>query len=281
MASGRDFSHYQRTGRTETADQWQRRLKQIEADFPGILDQAAVWVLDDDEAFVRLARDLIAVGLAVPGRLGPRPRPAPADARREWERLTDAATRTPTAMAPESSQDPPESPVSGARTRSRHRCENCARAGHRARAYTADRTTVAGRLDDPMFLCRWCCRRVTATGILPSGAEVAAHAVTGRKVPIRASSVFLLGVTRDEAVAILTTGFTGHVTLHPNPPGGADVVLKVELPPDQELRRLLDLPTNRFTAGNERWLYAEGLTVTAAFINQHARKITPLDRPPA
>ena len=65
------------------------RLQQIADDWPSVHTDAHDWLADDDR-FVRLVRDIIAVSLQEPGRMGPRPAPTPDQARAEWARLVAA-----------------------------------------------------------------------------------------------------------------------------------------------------------------------------------------------
>lgn len=282
----RDLTDYERITPGPGRDQRRReRLHDVHDAFPSTIADAAEW-LADDHAFGRLARDLVIEGLTEPGAMGPRKNPVPADCRREWKRLCDAATadhEPEPVTAPEPSPTPPlepQPPRAPTRRRPTANCENCARAGHTARSQYVDPTTVNGRLEVAARLCGWCYKRVVSTGVLPSAEDVTAHA-RGRRLPrsSTATSVWYLTVTRDDAMRILTAGFTADVTLErtATPPADGEVTLKIELPPDGELRGLLGLPTSRFMAGNEQFVYGDGLAVTAALLNEHAVTVTPTD----
>jgi hypothetical protein len=90
-----DLSHYAQfpTGRRRGEQAWRDRLDQIHADFPSVDADAHSWL--DDEQFIPLMRDVIAVGLRDPHARGhPRP-PTPEEARVEWARLVTAVTGSP------------------------------------------------------------------------------------------------------------------------------------------------------------------------------------------
>lgn len=71
----------------------QEQVERAVALYPDILKVDAREWLRDEEVFIKVMRDIIRVSLMEPGRLGPRPNPAPEQARAEWDRIV-AASRT-------------------------------------------------------------------------------------------------------------------------------------------------------------------------------------------
>lgn len=218
------------------------RLEHIARDYPSVTADAHTWLANPD-SFTRLARDVITIGLAEPGRMGPRVNPDPDDARADWHRLTEAVrVHLPEPEPqPEPEPAPPKPPKPEPKQRAarlgrlRRNCEHCAAHGHTARAETVDPATVAGRLATPLRLCAWCRKWVVATGALPTAADVHAHH-NGRRLPRPRGTeptTRRLTVTRAQAAALLRADVE---------PGEDTVTLNVELPPDPELHRLLSEP---------------------------------------